>query len=203
MDGLEACALTGIGSVCRRHVAGPDGILAVIDALDRDLPPCSKLHLFGVKSNALQYLAGHPRIHSSDSMAWHYGLRREVPVGRTQSLRAQTMVQWHGRQLEHLADRIDRTPKRYRPHQETFTERVARLVGAFYGKLALHGDIEYADARMLALQDMPLIKHLLPTPEAVPDVFAGLDHDYGLMGLREHLREHLVPGPSATQAIPT
>ena len=69
--------LLGLGSVCRRQLGGPDGLLAIIARLDRELPLSKKLHLFGVKGTAIAELAGHPRIHSVDSMAWDAAARRE------------------------------------------------------------------------------------------------------------------------------
>jgi len=35
---LELPPLIGVGSMCRRHVHGPDGLIAVVQALDRELP---------------------------------------------------------------------------------------------------------------------------------------------------------------------
>jgi hypothetical protein len=62
--------LLGVGSMCRRHVHGPNGILAIVEALDRVLPDGVGLHLFGVKGTALRFLSDHPRIASVDSMAY-------------------------------------------------------------------------------------------------------------------------------------
>lgn len=77
MGGLPLPDLLGLGSVCRRHLGGPDGLLTIIATLDRVLPQRHKLHLFGVKGTAIPELAGHPRIHSVDSMAWDAAARRE------------------------------------------------------------------------------------------------------------------------------
>lgn len=74
--------LVGVGSVCRRAVNGGDGLLRIIDALDRHLPRSVKLHLFGVKGTALPVLAGHPRILSTDSMAWDARARAEASALR-------------------------------------------------------------------------------------------------------------------------
>lgn len=96
--------MVGIGSVCRREVHGPAGILAVVDALDRVLPAGIGLHLFGVKSLALQHLASHPRVVSTDSMAWDFALRMKQPVGRTQGSRIEAMHAWHLKQ-QRIANR--------------------------------------------------------------------------------------------------
>jgi len=69
--------LVGVGSVCRRALGGPDGLLAIISRLDRELPRNVRLHLFGVKGSAIRELADHPRIWSVDSMAWDAAARRE------------------------------------------------------------------------------------------------------------------------------
>ena len=60
----------GVGSMCTRQVGGPDGILTIVEALDRILPPRVELHLYGVKGDALRHLKGNPRVRSCDSMGW-------------------------------------------------------------------------------------------------------------------------------------
>lgn len=87
-------SFVGVGSMCRRHLHGPHGILAIVDALDRVLPPHVRLHLFGVKGEALAYLGGHPRIESVDSMAWDMAARRAHPTGRTADKRIAHMHGW-------------------------------------------------------------------------------------------------------------
>jgi hypothetical protein len=69
--------LVGLGSVCRRQVKGPDGLLAIVDALDQRLATNVRLHLFGVKGPGVHALRGHPRVASIDSMAWDFACRRE------------------------------------------------------------------------------------------------------------------------------
>lgn len=95
---LEWPRLVGLGSVCRRHVHGPHGLLAVLEAVDRVLPPHVRLHLFGVKSSALQLLAGHPRIESCDSMAWDLAARTACRTGRDMGVRIAHMEAWARRQ---------------------------------------------------------------------------------------------------------
>ena len=66
--------LVGLGSVCRRSLHGPEGLLRIVRELDAHLPPHVRLHLFGVKGSALA--ADLPtRVHSVDSMAWDYAAR--------------------------------------------------------------------------------------------------------------------------------
>ncbi len=90
-------ALVGLGSVCRRHMHGPDGLYSIINRLDRDLPRHVRLHLFGVKGDAVMALRGHPRIGSIDSMAWDYEARRTKPDRFTLDWRLKCLRGWYGR----------------------------------------------------------------------------------------------------------
>ena len=66
--------LIGVGSMCRRHVRGIDGVLSCVEALHQELGhDPALLHLFGVKGEAAVALRGHPRVASYDSQA--YGSR--------------------------------------------------------------------------------------------------------------------------------
>ena len=102
--GMGVPALVGVGSVCTRSTAGPDGVRSIVAALDRELPASTKLHLFGVKSKAMEQLKEHPRIASVDSMAWdtrakhvakERGVRCRMPLQR-EVMRAWVKKQ-HGR----------------------------------------------------------------------------------------------------------
>lgn len=95
---LEWPVLVGVGSMCRREVSGANGVVAVVDLLDRVLPAHVRLHLFGVKSEALAALNGHPRLASVDSCAWDADARRRWPTGRTQAKRGTAMREWVERQ---------------------------------------------------------------------------------------------------------
>ena len=66
-------ALLGVGSMCRRH---PNDVLTTLDALDRQLPAPSRLHLFGVTSAALSRIAGCARVASTDSCAYDLADRK-------------------------------------------------------------------------------------------------------------------------------
>lgn len=105
-DGLPS--LVGVGSVCRRHLHGPDGLLTILRELDRALPPHVRLHLFGVKGAALSHVSEllH-RIASVDSMAWDFAARIEArKEGRPSTVehRADAMRRWYRTQLDRLAD---------------------------------------------------------------------------------------------------
>lgn len=73
--GFEWPEIVGVGSVCRRPVSGPQGLIAVVGEIHAALPENVRLHLFGVKSSALRKLiALFPgRVASIDSMAWNIG----------------------------------------------------------------------------------------------------------------------------------
>lgn len=98
--------LVGLGSVCRRQVHGPDGLIAVLEALDQVLPAHVRLHLFGVKGQALPHLARFAhRIASLDSMAWDTRARvtaREEGVKNTVERRAAFLEDWARRQAAQL-----------------------------------------------------------------------------------------------------
>jgi hypothetical protein len=95
--------LIGVGSMCRRQVHGPNGLLAVVEALDRELPKHVRFHLFGVKGSSLAYLSEHPRLKSVDSMAWDLAARRMRPTGRTVDYRIGVMHDWARSNLDRLA----------------------------------------------------------------------------------------------------
>lgn len=90
--------LIGLGSVCRRHLNHPGhGLLAIITALEPQLPKGSRLHLFGVKGNALSALKMFPSIASVDSMAYDFRARVQAridAVPNSMAHRAQQMSRW-------------------------------------------------------------------------------------------------------------
>lgn len=151
-------ALVGVGSVCRRAVHGAHGLLEVIETLDRALPAHVQLHLFGIKSDALAHLSRHPRIASTDSMAWDYAARRARPTARSSAFRAQCMERWMQRQ----ASRLSRTPA---PWQSSFVEviqgalesefeaLVLEALALQHADLILSRDLTYLDALWSAKRD--------------------------------------------------
>jgi len=94
--------LVCVGSMCRRNVNGPNGLVAVVERLDKELPPGVTLHLFGVKSQGLVALAQHPRVESVDSMAWDMQARktaRSAGVPFSNGHRISHMRAWRSKQL--------------------------------------------------------------------------------------------------------
>lgn len=103
--------LVGVGSVCRRAVHGKDGVLAVVAAIDSAIPKHVKLHLFGVKSSALEKLHENfpDRIASVDSMAWNQESRWDAfrtGESRTNEHRARFAASWFTRQTSRLSSQI-------------------------------------------------------------------------------------------------
>jgi hypothetical protein len=154
-------ALIGVGSMCRRHALGPDGVVAIVEALDALLPSHCRLHLFGVKSSALALVAHHPRVASTDSMAWDVQARAERRTGRTADFRALHMERWLTKQRDIVA-----SSSRDRPATQGllfdpfpfggFTsdeDLVLEALALQYAQLLLDNDLEYRDAVWEARRD--------------------------------------------------
>lgn len=112
---LRPTGLLGVGSMCRRDIHGPEGLIAVIDHLDRILPGGIQLHAFGVKGSALPYLLPYShRIVSIDSQAYGIGARRAAlrrGIAKTDALVADHLEQWLGAQRARLAQRPLQLPQ--------------------------------------------------------------------------------------------
>ena len=140
-------SLVGVGSMCRRDVGGPNGIVAIVEALDQRLPSHVKFHLFGVKSFALDVIGNHPRIASVDSMAWDFALRKKIPVGRTQEIRANEMTSWQRAQAERAGGgRYSFQPDFGLEVAPTFKELATQIVREYFASLASQGEIEHQRA---------------------------------------------------------
>lgn len=105
----------GVGSMCRREIHGPEGLIAVVDHLDRILPCSVRLHLFGVKGTALPFLLpyGH-RVVSIDSQAYGISARRTAfrrGVRKTDMLVADHMEAWIDAQHARLTTRPQQLPQ--------------------------------------------------------------------------------------------
>lgn len=103
---LRPGMVIGVGSMCRREVSGPEGLLAVLSRLDRAADPELRFHAFGVKGTALPYLLplAH-RVASIDSCA--YGLAARIEARRegfskTDEFVADHMERWQARQRSRL-----------------------------------------------------------------------------------------------------
>src|SRR3546814_16704392 len=104
---IERAPLIGVGSMCRRPIHGPEGLVAVVDHLDQILPRGKRLHLFGVKGEALPYLTGFAhRIASIDSQAYGVSARisaRRQGRSKTISFVADHMEHWFSVQQSRLS----------------------------------------------------------------------------------------------------
>ncbi|WP_210359107.1 DUF7221 family queuine tRNA-ribosyltransferase-like protein [Sphingomonas beigongshangi] len=111
---LRPGSLIGVGSMCRRDIHGPEGLVAVVDHLDQILPPAVRIHAFGVKGSALPYLLPFEhRIASIDSQAYGISARqaaRQAGMSKTDRFVAAHMARWVGAQHERLASRALRLP---------------------------------------------------------------------------------------------
>jgi predicted RNA methylase len=113
---IQPGTVIGVGSMCRREIAGPEGLIAVVEHLDRILPAGVTLHAFGVKGSALPYLAPFSgRIASIDSQAYGIAARRDAyrrRMSKSDALVAEHMERWTHQQLARLTE----PPRRLR-HQ--------------------------------------------------------------------------------------
>lgn len=157
---LEWPELVGIGSVCRRNVDGPDGILAILDALERSLPAHVRFHLFGVKSSALARLSGHRRVASVDSMAWDVQARAERRTGRDMDFRIAHMEAWAERQIRaasRTAAPAGTQTLLFDPAEfggfDSDETLVLEALARQYAELLMSGDIDYLDAVWHARRD--------------------------------------------------
>ncbi len=104
--------LVGLGSMCRRHLHGPDGAVAIFEHLDAVLPRHVRFHLFGVKGDVAYALRAHERIASLDSQAFEAESRREANKRRavdpdfscTLQFRTGNMVRWYRTLNERLTE---------------------------------------------------------------------------------------------------
>ncbi len=102
----------GVGSMCRRPVGGSEGLVAVLERLDRILPAGVLLHGFGVKGTMLSFV-GHlaHRITSVDSQAYGVAARRDAlarKVPKSDRLVSRHLARWVAEQEARLAARQQR-----------------------------------------------------------------------------------------------
>lgn len=113
---MKPGAIIGVGSMCRREIDGPEGLIAVIDHLDRVLPKGVRLHAFGVKGPAIPYLLPFAhRIASLDSQAYGVSARREAHqrrISKSDQLVADHMEHWLHTQRARLSESARQLPVR-------------------------------------------------------------------------------------------
>lgn len=105
--------IIGVGSMCRRKVGGPTGIVSIVDALDRRLPKGITLHLFGLKSDGAECVADlDNRVASIDSQAYGFRARmianerkKDDPTfSKSNAFVAEVMAGWYQKQVARMAD---------------------------------------------------------------------------------------------------
>ena len=194
--------LVGIGSVCRRQVRGPDGNLAVRDALEDVLPSHTSVHLFGVKSTALAQLAQHPRVASVDSMAWDLQARAERRTGRDMAFRIGHMEAWAEKQRR-IVDRERRgvgatsrrtlmSPQIHGPLSSR-EDLALEALALQYADLVISGDVDYRDAVFHAARDGVTLIAILRRDGYRDESFARLNDEL-VAGLGDRLEEMLEGG---------
>lgn len=106
---VEKSPVVGVGSMCRRPMNGPEGLLAIVEHLDQVLPASAKLHCFGVKGSALSRLSQiNDRVISIDSQAYGVAARQEAYKSghsKTNEFVASHMENWYDRQTKNAAAR--------------------------------------------------------------------------------------------------
>ena len=174
-------ATIGVGSMCRRPTGGPDGSIAVLDALDRNLPQDVRLHLFGLKSDAAEAATAlGRRVDSVDSQA--YGVRarmmanerrREDPgFSKTNAFLAEVMRDWYRRQSKRLESPrafpaqpvLDLAP-RARPRN--VLDAIETLVRAEFNALVETGDLEYDQIVGGRMLEEEVLGHVPSLPRGV------------------------------------
>lgn len=112
---MQPGTVVGVGSMCRREVGGPNGLVAVVEHLHRILPRGVRLHIFGAKGAALPWLkAFGDRVASIDSQAYGVAARRDAHrrrVSKTDALVADHLQRWVRIQHDRLRERARRMPR--------------------------------------------------------------------------------------------
>ena len=177
LPGIEHAPVLGVGSVCRRQVGGADGVLRVVDTLDRALGNgAARLHLYGVKSEAMHALRDHPRVASVDNQAYGQTVRRAALAAgqsKTDAFLARHMVTFQRRQAALLAEPGQGACVPFLPAalpKSPADPIEARVAEAADGLRALHedGDVEWSDLGPLAALQFAFMDDL-PDREAAAE----------------------------------
>lgn len=183
-----------MGSVCRRHLGGENGLLRVIERIDRLLPPGVALHLFGVKSGSLAALRPYgERIHSMDSAAWDMAVRYANPTGRTQQMRAEAMVGWHQQTV--LLDAAVVPPLQRELEvacERTVDDAVAQAVGTALASLYGSGDLSYRECSCMTEADLTTVRALIQVHGIEALEQDEPDDDFGLGIVYSEVRDALI-----------
>jgi len=186
--------LIGIGSVCRRPVHGSTGVLAILQALDAILPQHVQVHLFGVKSEALEVLTRNKRVASVDSMAWDVRARAERRTGRDAAFRIGHMKAWATKQQAIAARQgggVGMQRMLFNPDDfGGFTDMESLALEALtlqFADLVMGGEIDYLDAVVQSRQDGVIVMALLRNKGLSDATLA--DFDEVIEGLGDRVEE--------------
>lgn len=194
--------VVGVGSMCRRSTGGEDGIVAIVERLDRELPDGVMLHLFGAKSDGAEAVAmlAH-RVASIDSQA--YGVRarrianderaRDPSFSKSNTFVATVMEGWWTSQNTRMA-RARRAvlqtslpmPAAPEPAPRTVFDALVLRSRAETNELIMSGDLAPDEA--VTHHDVEADVQLLL--EDLPDGVSWCDAYVGLHQLPERAREN-------------
>jgi hypothetical protein len=200
----DEVGLLGLGSVCARPVHGPDGLMAILERVDRLLPSGVQLHLYGVKSTALDVLLAEAaldgRVRSVDSMAWDVEARARFRTGRTIERRAGVMREWYECQSARAAAAASRAqyglprtcflpPTPPPPSLDPLLDEYADLIAA--GELDFHSAIIHYER---AVHETASAPRLAARP--------GLRQGAPPPALHHPAEQTVIPLPSTALAVP-
>lgn len=161
----------GVGSMCRRKVAGEDGIVSIVEKLHRHLPPGVRLHLFGLKSDGAECVADlDDRIASIDSQAYGFRARKlaierrkvDPSFRKTNVFVSEVMENWYRKQVARMEN------PRSRPMQssldfgspappagssypwQAYEDKARAQINALIEEMQLDADEIISDAMVLA-----------------------------------------------------
>ena len=145
--------LIGVGSMCRRHVAGPNGILRVLDALESAFAGTgTHFHLFGLKSQGIQHAVMRPRVASCDSQAYGMAARQDAwntRQSKSDRYVASVMQRWYEQQIATMRTRpthVIINDAATLEHTSPMSPNEARIRDAYEELRALHetGEVEWS-----------------------------------------------------------
>lgn len=192
----------GVGSMCRRRTAGDDGIVAIVDRLDRELPRGVRLHLFGLKSDGAEAVAMlNARVASIDSQA--YGVRarrlanderrRDPSFSKSNAFVAGIMETWWRGQTARMARGSTATLQTSLPMPDapetwprTVWDALELRARAETNELIMAGELDASEM----CGDNDLIAHVQMMMEDLPADVRASDPYTGLHQLPECAREN-------------
>jgi len=192
----------GVGSMCRRRTSGDDGIVAIVDRLDRELPTDVRLHLFGLKSDGAEAVAMlNARVASIDSQA--YGVRarrlanderrRDPSFSKSNAFVAGIMETWWRGQTMRMARGSNATLQTSLPMPDapeawprTVWHALELRARAETNALIMDGELDAAEL----CGDNDLIAHVQMMIEDLPEEVDACDAYVGLHQLPESAQDN-------------